>query len=139
MRDTMVQNKVAIRIVLVAVACVVALGVAAMFVRRAITTMPGDAAPATSAATPEVDAPAAAAPSVPAVTSSADSSDDAAEAAREASWRESREATIRMQQRLRAEQQARKSAEQVGTRNERCVDGQRLKRVENGWVQSGNC
>ncbi|HEV8695409.1 MAG TPA: hypothetical protein VGQ93_14695 [Lysobacter sp.] len=60
-------------------------------------------------------------------------------ASRDASWREAREAAIRIQQRLRTEEQARKSMQQEETKRERCVDGQRMKRVENGWVQAGPC
>jgi hypothetical protein len=63
----------------------------------------------------------------------------AEEEAREASWREAREASIRVQQRLRAEQRARESEQQAAAKDFRCVDGQRMKRVENGWIQAGNC
>jgi pyruvate/2-oxoglutarate dehydrogenase complex dihydrolipoamide acyltransferase (E2) component len=134
---TMVQSRVAIRIGLVA-ACVIVLGVGAVVVSRALTANVGEAAPsAPVVATPKVDEPSmalstpATAPTAAAIAAEAQS--------REASWRESREAAIRVQQRLRAQQQARKSAQEEGAKNERCVDGLRMKRVENGWVQAGNC
>ena len=132
----MVQSRVAIRIGLVAAACAIVLGVGAVFVSRALTTNGGEAAPTAPAATPKVDEPLTAS-STPAAPSAAAIAAEAQ--SREASWRESREAAIRVQQRLRAQEQARKSAQQDEAKNERCVDGLRMKRVENGWVQAGNC
>jgi hypothetical protein len=56
------------------------------------------------------------------------------------SWREAREGAIRIQQRLRAEELARKSAQQDHkNKDERCIGGQRMKRVANGWVDAGAC
>ena len=130
----MMQRRFAIRGWLGASVCVIVLGIAVVLVTRAVTANPGEAAPAAPDATPKVDAPA--------MTSTAPvDASLTAEAAREASWREAREATIRVQQRLRAEQLARKAAQQQQeeAKNERCVDGQRMKRVENGWMQAGNC
>ncbi|HJW46686.1 MAG TPA: hypothetical protein VJ484_09355 [Lysobacter sp.] len=113
------------------------LGVGAVVVNRALTTNSGEMVPTAPVATPKVDEPSMAS-STPATAPTA--APIAAEAqSREASWRESREAAIRVQQRLRAQQQARKSAQEEGAKNERCVDGLRMKRVENGWVQAGNC
>ena len=61
------------------------------------------------------------------------------EAARAASWRATREATLRLQTRLRAEDQARKARLRQDTGDERCVEGLRMRRVANGWVQDGAC
>ena len=132
----MVQSRVAIRIGLIAAACVIVLGVGAVVVNRARTTNSGEAGATAPVATPKADEPLMA--SMPAAAPSAAASVAEAQS-REASWRESREAAIRVQQRLRAQQQARKSAQQDEAKNERCVDGLRMKRVENGWVQAGNC
>ena len=131
------QSRLAIPGWLVLVACVIVLGLVAVFVNRAVTANQGEMAPAAPEATPKVAEPAmtssptAAAPSAASITAEA--------AAREASWREAREAAIRVQERLRAEQQARKSAQEEEVNNERCVGGQRMRRVENGWVEAGNC
>ena len=132
----MTQNRT-LRNVLIAVICVIVFGAGVMLLRRVFAPDPGEAAAAASVAAPKPDVPAMT-PPAPAVTPPT-MSDAAADAAREASWREAREATFRMQQRLRREHRARQSAEQEGMKNERCVDGQRMKRVENGWVQAGNC
>jgi hypothetical protein len=128
----MVQSRVAIRMELVALACVIVLGGGAVLVNRALTTNSDEMVTAPVVAS-TVDKP-----SMTSTTPAA--APIAAEAQpREASWRESREAAIRVQQRLRAQQQARKSAQQDEAKTERCVDGLRMKRVENGWVQAGNC
>ena len=58
---------------------------------------------------------------------------------REANWREAREATIRMQERLRAQELARKAQQTMQTDRVRCENGQRMRRVDNGWVQDGPC
>lgn len=136
----MKQGGFAIRGWLVAAACAIALGLVAVLFLRAVVTNEAEVVPVASDGMPTRDAPAATS-STPAVAPAAASitAEAEAEAAREASWREAREASIRVQQRLRAEQQARKSAQQEEAKNERCVDGQRMKRVENGWVQAGNC
>lgn len=141
MQNTMGQGGLAIRGWLVAAACAIVLGLGAVFVLRAVVANEDAVAPDASDAMPKHDAPAAttatpaAAPAAASITAEAEAEAEA----REASWREAREASIRVQQRLRAEQQARKAAQQEEAKNERCVDGQRMKRVENGWVQAGNC
>jgi hypothetical protein len=62
------------------------------------------------------------------------------EAMREASLRAARQQTIRVQQRLRAEAAAERAKKaQAKTSDVRCVDGQQLKRVPNGWVEDGKC
>jgi hypothetical protein len=130
----MTQGRLAMRGWLVALAAATVLGFGAFLAMRALSASQEVVAPA---ATPEPIAPAVAS-SRPAVTPSA-AAIAAEEAAREASWREGREATIRVQQRLRAEQQARKAAQLQLAKDERCVEGQRMKRVDNGWVQAGSC
>jgi hypothetical protein len=133
----MMQSRLAIPGWLVAAACAIVLGLGVVLVLRAVVANEDEVAPAASTAMPKRD-PAAMTASTPAAAPSA--ADIAAQdEAREASWREAREASIRVQQRLRAEQQARKSAQQEEAKNERCVGGQRMTRVENGWVQAGNC
>lgn len=72
----------------------------------------------------------------PVVTSVPMSTDDAA---REASWVASRKEAIRIQSDLRAAQVREKAAKESTTSDIRCVDGQQMKRVENGWVQDGKC
>lgn len=57
----------------------------------------------------------------------------------EASQREMRQAALKVQQRLRAEQRARSEAQRADTKNERCIGGQRMRRVANGWVDAGAC
>jgi negative regulator of sigma E activity len=113
-----------------AVACAVVLGFGAFFAHRAVTVNQREAPtvgkPPMSSARPVADAP-----SSTAISSAAES--------RDVSLREARERTIHVQQRLRAEQQARKAAQQEQAKDERCIDGQRMKRVENGWVQAGRC
>jgi hypothetical protein len=56
-----------------------------------------------------------------------------------ASARDVREAALKIQQRLRAEQRAREQAQRNEAKNERCIGGQRMRRVANGWVDAGNC
>ena len=62
--------------------------------------------------------------------------------ASDAATRAAREQTLRVQQHLRErqrqEQQAR-TAVQRGTGDERCIAGQKMRRVANGWVQAGPC
>lgn len=57
----------------------------------------------------------------------------------EAATRDMRQAAIRIQQRLRAEHKARETAQRDEAKNERCIGGQRMKRVDNGWVDAGRC
>lgn len=84
-------------------------------------------------------APAPTASLVPPASPATTTTTTAGDAARDASWREARAAAIRVQQRLRAQQQALKSAQARAAQRERCVAGQRIKRVANGWVQAGRC
>lgn len=58
----------------------------------------------------------------------------------DASAREMREDTIEVQKRLRAEEAARREAAEAPSKEgERCINGQKMKRVQNGWVQAGQC
>lgn len=59
--------------------------------------------------------------------------------ARDAAARAAKEQTLKVQQGLRAQERERKQDAKAPTPNERCIDGQKMKRVENGWVQAGTC
>ena len=90
-----------------------------------------------------VEAPVVAAPVVPApapapVVVSAEERQLRAEAS-DAAAREAREHTIEVQKRLRAEEAARRARIEAPKEGERCIDGQKMKRVQNGWVQDGDC
>jgi hypothetical protein len=62
--------------------------------------------------------------------------------AREDVDRAAREQTLRVQKRLRDQEhewaKAREAAER-GDGSERCIAGQKMRRVANGWVQAGRC
>jgi hypothetical protein len=125
---------------LVAVVCVIALGVIAVFVYRTFAPKQDVVTRATPNAMPKAATPALASPTAATASSAAAAAAVIAEAqSQEVSQREAREGAIRIQQRLRAEEQARKAAQQEQAKHERCIDGQRMKRVENGWVQAGTC
>ena len=91
---------------------------------------PADVAPAPSTTTVQP----LPAPVVTSVPMSAET-----DAAREASWVASRKEAIRIQSDLRAAQVKAKAERASTTSDIRCVDGQQMKRVENGWVQDGKC
>jgi len=57
----------------------------------------------------------------------------------DASVREAREHTLEVQKRLRADEAARRARVEAPKEGERCIDGQKMKRVQNGWVQAGEC
>jgi cytoskeletal protein RodZ len=57
--------------------------------------------------------------------------------ARDAAARAAREQTLKVQQKLRQDNRARAQAAERPAENERCINGQRMKRVDNGWVQAG--
>ena len=64
-----------------------------------------------------------------------------AEQARDAEWAVARRESIRVQQRLReeaAEQRVRTEALETGDEM-RCIEGRRMRRVSNGWVDAGTC
>jgi len=131
-----------IRTRLVAAACVVVVAGGA-FATHAIRKNQGGALPASTLervpAPAERDASPKPSQAPIAATKTAIDTPSEDTASREASWREAREATIRLQQRLRTEAQARKSMQQDEAKRERCIGDQRMKRVENGWVQAGKC
>lgn len=103
---------------------------------------PGAAAmPATTAASATIAPVAATATtSMPAATpgQAAVDADFAAATARDQRARADREQTLRVQQQLRAEQRAREAAQRADA-DVRCLGGQRMRRVANGWVQDGSC
>ena len=90
-----------------------------------------------AAASPMTAAPAPA----PEPTSAADAGLQIA-IARENVDRAAREQTLRVQQHLRDQEKewakAREAA-QHGDGSERCIAGQKMRRVANGWVQAGTC
>ena len=80
-------------------------------------------------------------PSIEPSTSAADAG-LAIAVARETADRAVREQTLLVQKHLRAQERewakAREAA-QRGDGSERCLDGQKIRRVDNGWVQAGRC
>jgi hypothetical protein len=65
----------------------------------------------------------------------------AAAVARDAAARAAREQTLRVQQQLREQQreQRQQARDAASHGNERCIAGQRMRRVANGWVDAGVC
>jgi hypothetical protein len=60
--------------------------------------------------------------------------------ARDAAARAAREQTLRVQQQLREQQREQQQLREAASHgNERCVGGQRMRRVANGWVDAGAC
>jgi methionine aminopeptidase len=60
--------------------------------------------------------------------------------ARETVDRAAREQTLRVQQQLRDQERLREAAVRaLNSGNERCIAGQKVRRVGNGWVQAGTC
>jgi len=60
--------------------------------------------------------------------------------ARETVDRAAREQTLRVQQQLREQERVREAAVRaLNSGNERCIAGQKVRRVGNGWVQAGTC
>ena len=61
--------------------------------------------------------------------------------ARDAAARDAREQTLKVQKGLRDAQQAHKEQLEAAKadKNTRCINGQKMKRVDNGWVQAGAC
>ena len=105
--------------------------------------------PPPAAAVVEASEAAAAAPMMPraptpapAPTTSAADAGLAIAIAREGADRAVREQTLRVQKQLRDQERewarAREAA-QRGDGSERCLDGQKMRRVANGWVQAGAC
>ena len=90
---------------------------------------------ATAAAQPAPVTPPKPAATAPAATPTAAFMDEAE--ARDAAARAAREQTLKVQQKLRQDNRARAQAAERPAENERCINGQRMKRVDNGWVQAG--
>jgi hypothetical protein len=124
---------------LIAVACVIVVVAGGALATRVIRTNQDAAASVPTIGSGPVPAEREAAPAPHQSPIAATDAITGEDAAREASWREAREAAIRVQQRLRNEEHARKATQQEETKRERCVGGQRMKRIENGWVQAGTC
>lgn len=62
--------------------------------------------------------------------------------AREEVDRAAREQTLRVQKQLREQERIQKQvrdAAERGDGSERCLSGQKMRRVDNGWVQAGTC
>lgn len=78
----------------------------------------------------------------PASTTPAADTELAVALARDAATRAAREQTLHVQAQLRARAQEDQQAQQAAQRgdgNERCIAGQKMRRVANGWVQAGTC
>lgn len=82
-----------------------------------------------------------ASPPHPTATPSTFEADDALAiaTARDQAARAAREQTLRVQRQLVEQRRAARDAAQHGNGNERCLDGQKMRRVANGWVQAGAC
>ena len=101
------------------------------------TASTGASLPQTSEA-----APASVTPPTPEPSTSAADAGLAIAVARETAVRAALDQTLHVQQLLREEareqRQAREAA-QRGNGNERCLSGEKMRRVHNGWVQAGVC
>jgi hypothetical protein len=85
---------------------------------------------------------AAPATSPPAPTTPAADTEIVIALARHAASRAAREQTLHVQAQLRARAREDRQAQQAAQRgdgNERCIAGQKMRRVANGWVQAGTC
>jgi hypothetical protein len=96
-----------------------------------------DASMVQAAAAPVTPAPA---PFTATTTTTADA-ELAVAVARDDAARAAREQTLRVQQQLREQQrqQQQQARDAASHGNERCVAGQRMRRVANGWVEAGAC
>ncbi len=101
------------------------------------------AQPAVSTAHPAAALPATVTPPTPKPYKSvADSELAIARATADRADRADREQTLRVQKLLRDQAQEHKravDAVQRGDANERCIDGQKMRHVANGWEQAGAC
>jgi hypothetical protein len=117
---------------------------AALLLLIACLTACGHAAqPEASIAPPAAALPASVAPPTPThYPSVADSELAIARAAADRADRADREQTLRVQKLLRDQARQHKltsDAVQRGDGSERCMDGQKLRHVANGWEQAGAC
>jgi hypothetical protein len=94
-------------------------------------------AQAAAAIPPGVNTP----PRPPATSTSVPDAGPAIAIAREAAERAAREQTLRVQKQLRGQQRKQQQAREAArnNRNERCIAGQKMRRVANGWAQAGVC
>jgi len=102
---------------------------------------PPPSAPVAEAVAATASASTAPSTTSPSTTSVADSG-LAIALARDAANRAAREQTLRVQRQLREhanEQQELLRAARQGNGGERCIAGQKMRRVANGWVQAGTC
>jgi hypothetical protein len=78
-------------------------------------------------------------PAAPATTTA--DAEFAVAIARDAATRAAREQTLRVQRQLREQQreQQQQARDAASHGNERCMAGQRMRRVANGWVDAGAC
>jgi hypothetical protein len=98
-----------------------------------------DAAPNASLVQPRTAAPAAPAPTPLPGRSAADAG-LAVAIAREAADHDVRTQTLHVQRLLREQERAREAAIRArDSGNERCIGGQKMHRVANGWEQAGVC
>jgi hypothetical protein len=88
-----------------------------------------------------VAAPVATAAAAPAALTASADAELAVTVASDAAARAAREQTLRVQQQLREQQrmQQQQVRDAASHGNERCVAGQRMRRVANGWVEAGAC
>jgi hypothetical protein len=77
--------------------------------------------------------------SAPDAAPSAAADELAVAVAREQASRADREQTLHVQRLLVEQRRADRDAAQRGNGNERCLAGQKMRRVANGWVQAGTC
>lgn len=101
-----------------------------------------DTAARPEASVVEVDAPERTVPAQAAVGTGANAADEglAIAVARETVDRAVREQTLRVQQQLRDQERVREAAVRaLNSGNERCIAGQKVRRVGNGWMQAGTC
>jgi hypothetical protein len=111
---------------------VMCLGACDPAAKQGAPSAPPFATPAASPVTPQASTP----------TASAADAGLAIAIARESVDRAARQQTLHVQKLLRDEAQAQREAQAAARRgdgNERCLSGQRMRRVANGWVQAGAC
>lgn len=107
-----------------------------------LTTWLGACGQTAQPGAPMVQAAAAAAVTpTPAPSTSTADPGLAVDVARETVDRAAREQTLRVQKQLREQQREQQQAREAVQRNsnERCLAGQKMRRVANGWVQAGLC
>lgn len=94
---------------------------------------------ASAIAVASTDARAAATPPVSSPSTFAADDAIAIANARDQAARAARAQTLHVQRQLVEQRRATRDAAQRGNANERCIAGQKMRRVANGWVQAGGC